>query len=416
MYRVWDFLSSYTWTLATGAVLALVCANLFPDVYSVLTAFPIWFGQTLGQDAGHWLEAHGRLFDIDELGDVARVVTLGSLTNQVFMAAFLFLAGKELWEALILDRGALRGRDALLPGCAGIGGVVVPALIFLGLNTALSTQAGAAWAVPTNTDIAVAYVIGRLAFGPSHPALRFVLLIAIVDDAVAMAVLALFYSDHPLDVFWLLAALASVLAVYGLFNLWPRLWDGSDPMKPVQTRIRLRFGLVPYVLVGGFAFYAVQRSGLNPVLGLLPVIPAIPHADRAFGVFSQAESHLHDLLNRAERMLSYPTGVILFLFAFCNAGVDLSSIGPLTAIVVIALILGKPLGIALGTVVAGRFTGPGLPTKDLLAAGAVASCGFSLSLLFADAAALPTEQTDAIKLGILISLAAVAGVLALIRA
>ena len=111
MYRVWDFLSSYTWTLATGAVLALVCANLFPDVYSVLTAFPIWFGQTLGQDAGHWLEAHGRLFDIDELGDVARVVTLGSLVTHARDVAHLWqgrrfrgrvertlLAGRTVWN------------------------------------------------------------------------------------------------------------------------------------------------------------------------------------------------------------------------------------------------------------------------------------------------------------------------------
>ena len=150
--------------------------------------------------------------------------------------------------------------------------------------------------------------------------------------------------------------------------------------------------------------------GLHPSLGLLPIVVTIPHADRAFGIFSAAESYLTDLLNQIEHALKSPVEIILFFFGLLNAGVEFSSIGDATWLVLAGLLIGKPVGVLLMGWLAARPLGLGIPEGmriiDLVVIGCVAAIGFTVSLFFASAAFSPGPVQDAAKMGALFSFAA----------
>ena len=153
-----------------------------------------------------------------------------------------------------------------------------------------------------------------------------------------------------------------------------------------------------------------MKSGLHPALGLLPVVLAIPHADRAFGIFSEAESYLHDLLNVMEHALKHPVEVVLFLFGLLNAGVEFGSIGDATWLVLAGLIIGKPVGVLLFGWLAAVPLGLGMPQGmrivDLIVVGLVAAIGFTVSLFIASVAFDAGPVQDAAKMGALFSFAA----------
>ena len=153
-----------------------------------------------------------------------------------------------------------------------------------------------------------------------------------------------------------------------------------------------------------------MRSGLHPALGLLPVVTIIPHADRAFGIFNEAEEHLHDLLNTMEHALKHPVEVILFFFGLLNAGVEFSAMGDATWLVLAGLLIGKPLGIMLFGWIAARPLGLGIPQGmriiDLFVIGCIAAIGFTVSLFVAAVAFDAGPVQDAAKMGALLSFAA----------
>ena len=397
MYRVRTFLKNYFWALAAGTAVAMLWANLAPDSYATAIAVPLWFGDPVGQDASEWLALHGTEFGILELGDVRRVLTPVALVNQVFMALFLALAAKELWEAVVLDHGALRGRRAVLPMAAGSFAALMPALIYLSADTALGLDAAPGWAIPTATDIAVTYAVGRAVFGAGHPALRLLLVIAVADDGLGFLFLAVTsaLADPALAPGWLILPVAAAVGVH--------LFSRQRPHSgPTATR---RPALWPFAAAAISGWVGVVQAGLHPALGLLPIVPALPHTDRAFGVFAAAERYLHDPLNRIEHALRWPVGATLFLFALFNAGFPLSAAGPLTLVVAAALLLGKPLGMVLGSAFA-RILGagdPALPTRVTAALGLAAATGFTMSLLLADAAPLAEGVRQEAGLGVILS-------------
>jgi NhaA family Na+:H+ antiporter len=139
-------------------------------------------------------------------------------------------------------------------------------------------------------------------------------------------------------------------------------------------------------------------------------VPTLPHADRAFGIFSEAEQYLTDLLNQAEHLLKHPVEIVLFFFGLCNAGVQFSSIGDATWLVLAGLIIGKPVGILLfGWIAAGplRLGLPaGMRVIDLFIIGCVAAIGFTVSLFVASVAFESGPVQDAAKMGALFSFAA----------
>jgi Na+:H+ antiporter, NhaA family len=402
MYRVWKVVSEYSALLILGALIALLWANLDPVSYHHFVEYPLWDGGPIGH------------LHVDAEGHAHRTLTLHYLINDVLMALFFAIAGKEVWEAVALREGSLRGSKALTPLIATLGGMVGPVTVYL-LGAAMVGKFALlanGWAIPTATDIAFSYLIGRLVFGAGHPAVMFLLLLAIADDAAGLAILAVFYPQGELVPAWLLLSLGAALAAYFFANRLPREFDARHEHKPYTTFVRDKLKFWPYVVAGCLSWYGFQQAGIHPALGLLPVIPAIPHADIEFGIFSEQEAHLTDLLNQMEHALKKPVEVILFFFGLANAGVEFSAMGEATWLVLAGLVIGKPLGIALFGWVAARPMGLGLPAgmkvADLFVLGCVAAIGFTVSLFVAGVAFEPGPVQDAAKMGALLSFFAAA--------
>jgi len=330
------------------------------------------------------------------------------------MALFFAIAAKEVWEAVVLKNGSLRGRKAATPLFATAGGMFGPIAVYLGLAAILGSDTYNAvangWAIPTATDIAFSYLVGRIVFGAGHPAVRFLLLLAIADDAAGLIILAVFYPSAELAPEWLLLSLGAAVAVFVLFNWLPRHLDRGDQARPNSTWVRKKLHFIPYLVAGCASWYGFMMSGLHPALGLLPIVPTIPHADRAFGIFADAERHLHDLLNEMEHALKGPVEVILFFFGLLNAGVEFSSMGDATWLVLAGLLIGKPVGILIFGWIAAVPLRLGIPAGmriiDLVVIGCVAAIGFTVSLFVASVAFDSGPVQDAAKMGALFSFAA----------
>jgi len=419
MYRVWNFLTNYSLLLILGAIIALIWANTDPHSYHHVVEYPIWFNNFVGVDASYWLKYYGEDFHIETI-ETTKVLSFHYLVNDVLMAFFFAIAAKEVWEAVILKNGSLRGKKAATPLVATVGGMAGPIAVYLGLAAFLGSDTYDAvargWAIPTATDIAFSYLVGRLVFGAGHPAVRFLLLLAIADDAAGLIILAVFYPSGELAPEWLLLSLFSAIAVFVLFNWLPRRLDRGREARPNSTWVRNVLSFWPYLLAGALSWYGFQEAGIHPALGLLPIVPTLPHADRAFGIFSEAEQYLTDLLNHAEHLLKHPVEIVLFFFGLLNAGVEFSSIGSPTWLVLAGLLIGKPLGILFfGWLAAGpmRLGLPeGMRIIDLFVIGCVAAIGFTVSLFIASVAFssdvmlgdVPVQ--DAAKMGALFSFAA----------
>ncbi|WP_299689497.1 Na+/H+ antiporter NhaA [uncultured Tateyamaria sp.] len=414
MYRVWTFLTDYSLLLIIGALLALVWANTDPHSYHHFVEYPLFFNDLVGADYAYWKKVYGEGYDTFDAGGASMVVSMHYLVNDMLMAFFFAIAAKEVWEAVILKNGSLRGKKAATPLFATLGGMMGPITIYLGLAYVMGSTTFDAvangWAIPTATDIAFSYLVGRLVFGAGHPAVRFLLLLAIADDAAGLIILAIFYPSGDLALEWLLVSVFAAVVVFFLANWLPRRMDRHNQSRPNSTWVREKLGFWPYAIAAVFSWYGFAASGLHPSLGLLPIVPTIPHADRAFGIFSAAERYLTDLLNQIEHALKRPVEVVLFFFGLLNAGVEFSSIGDATWLVLAGLLIGKPVGILIMGWVAAKPLGLGIPEGmrivDLVVIGCVAAIGFTVSLFFAAAAFDPGPTQDAAKMGALFSFAA----------
>lgn len=410
MSRLWSFVEEYSVLLMTGAVIALFWANIAPDSYHHLQHFELFHGGPVGH-----------LHD-DGNGHLVRSFTLHFLVNDLLMAFFFAIAGKEVWEAVALKNGSLRGKTALTPLIATAGGMIGPVAVYLLGAAAVGKFALLAngWAIPTATDIAFSYLIGRIVFGAGHPAVGFLLLLAIADDATGLVILAVFYPQGELAPEWLFVSVAAAVGVYLLFNRLPRMMDRGKQHRPNSTWVRKKLSWWPYLIAGAISWFAFHQAGIHPALGLLPIVPTLPHADVDYGIFAEEETHQHDLLNDSEHKLKRPVEFILFGFGLMNAGVEFSSVGAATTMVLAGLLVGKPLGIWLMGSFAAKTLGLGLPKgmkqSDLFVLGCVAAIGFTVSLFVASVAFPAGEVQDAAKMGALLSfgaagMAIVAGIL-----
>lgn len=399
MYRVWNYVTNYSLLLIAGAVVALIWANTAPESYHHFVHLPLIDDFLIGQ-----AEPEG--------GGITRTLTLHFLVNDVLMAFFFAIAAKEVWEAVILENGSLRGSKAMTPLIATAGGMLGPVAVYLGLAAVLGVYEAVSrgWAIPTATDIAFSYLVGRMVFGAGHPAIRFLLLLAIADDAGGLIILAIFYPTGVLAPAWLLLSLGAAIAVFVLFNWLPRKLDRGNQLRPTSTWVRTKLSFWPYLVAGALSWFGFQEAGIHPALGLLPIVPTVPHADRAFGIFAEAEQYLTDLLNWMEHHLKLPVEIVLFFFGLLNAGVEFSAIAEPTWLVLFGLIIGKPLGIFLFGWAAVRLFGLGLPQGmrlgDLVVVGCVAAIGFTVALFVASVAFPLGPVQDAAKMGALMSFGA----------
>ena len=402
MRNIWNFILENSLLLILGTLIALMWVNLDYTSYSTFKNLHIVDNFFFGH-------AHA-----GENGEVHHSLTLYFLVNELLMSIFFAIAGKEIWEAMVLEKGSIRGRKALTPLIATLGGMVGPIIIYLiiaysfGSTTFDAIKNG--WAIPTATDIAFSYLVGRLIFGADHPAIQFLLLLAIADDALGLIILAIFYPSSEITPAWLLVSLTSAVMVYSLFNYFPTYLDKDTEQKLCTKWVREKLALWPYIIAGTISWYAFYKSGLHPALGLLPIIPAIPHSETDLGIFAEDEDKRKDLLNQAEHYLKPIVAIVLFFFGLLNAGVEFSAVGETTYAVLLGLLIGKPLGIFvfgfIGAYVLKFGLSANMNNKDLLVVGCVAAIGFTVSLFITSVAFTTGEIQDTAKMGALLSFVA----------
>ena len=399
MYRVSPFVRHFARALLTGVVLATVWVNLSPASYYDFIEYRL-----LDMPLPRWIAGERLL------------LTPMSLVSDGLMSLFLFFIGKELWEALTLRRGALSGRQALLPAGAVIGGVLGAVAVWMVwshlFETADEASLTTGWQVAVGSDVVLCYVVGRMVFGAGHAALHLLLLLAIAFDITGLLVLGLSQPAGGLHVLWLIL---TVVAVYGVW----RLYGAPPPAHATEMRRRRGLSLLPYVVAGILCWIGVAAAGLHPALGLLPVIAAIPHADRAFGLFAEAEEYLHDPLNRLAHALVKPLAVVLFLFGLTRGGIDLLAFAPTTGTILAALWIGKPLGLLAGAAIAALAFGlrapAGITLRDMGVVAAILGIGFTVPILAIDTALPGGAMAEAARLGLALSLAAAPVALLLAR-
>ncbi len=396
MYRISPFVRHFAVALLSGAALATLWVNLAPAAY---------------YDFVEW-----RLADLVLPGWVwAGSVTFTPLmiVTDMLMALFFFFIGKELWEALILERGSMAGRRSLLPLGLTLGGMAGAVALWLILSALIETAeeavAGGGWTVPLGTDTVLVYLVARHLFGQGSPALHLALLTAILTDILALLILGLSNPHLSVRLLWLALPVASALAVWALHGRAP-------PPDATERQRRAGRALWPYVLAGAASWFGTAASGLPAALGLLPVIPAIAHADRSFGLFAEAEGLLHDPLNRLAHALVWPVTATLFLFGLIRGGVDLAAFQPTTLVTLGSLWIGRPAGMALGwalvAVLPGFALARGLRAADVMRLLPVLAMGFTVPAVAVDASLPGGAMQEAARLGLALSL--LAGPLALI--
>ncbi|WP_235929061.1 Na+/H+ antiporter NhaA [Marisediminicola senii] len=316
------------------------------------------------------------------------------------LAIFFFVVGLELKEEFVA--GKLRNpRTAIVPIVAAVGGVAVPALIFVLINLPRGGAALNGWAIPAATDIAFAVAVIAVVGKFLPPALRtFLLTLAVVDDLIAITIIALFYSDG-IDV--LLLALAFVpLAIFAVC---------------VQRGVRAWWILLPLA----FAVWTlVHASGVHAtvagvLLGFMVPVVASKRARVQVGVGSDGKPVFDGLAAHfADRWSVLSTAFAVPVFAFFSAGVTVGGVAGLVeslqdtiAVGIIAgLVLGKAIGITGSTFVVTRLRGiqldPTIRWIDVLGMSFVAGIGFTVSLLVGELSfGAGSESDEHVKVGVL---------------
>src|SRR5688500_12339695 len=275
----------------------------------------------VGTAAGvSWANLHVASYD-----QVAR--PLHFAVNDVGLVFFFALAAQEVFEATLPGGPLASPRRAFSPLAASVGGMVAPALIYVALaSTRGPAELIRGWAIPCATDIAFSAMVARIIFPAAHPAIPFLLLLAIADDALGLIILALFYPSGPLSLWALIVFMPVAVLVAG--------W----------LRRRRSLSFWPYVIgPGALSWAALYLGGFHPALALVPIVPFMPHSPRDFGLFAPRDEQRRDTLNRFEHWWATPVQFILLLFGFANAGVPFGQIGPGTYYVLVALLAGKPI-------------------------------------------------------------------------
>jgi Na+:H+ antiporter, NhaA family len=315
-------------------------------------------------------------------------LTLAEWASDGLLAIFFFVAGLELKREFVA--GDLRDpRRAMLPVAAAVGGMVVPALLYTLINGVAAGGVLVGWAIPTATDIAFALAVLAVISTHLPAALRtFLLTLAVVDDLLAIVVIAVFYTSSVAVV-----PLALAVVPLGLFALL------------VHRRVRSWWLLLP---LAATTWGLVHASGVHATVAGVLLGFAVPVIRRADGPGPGLAEHFE------HRFRPLSAGVAVPVFAFFAAGVSLTgatgfgqSLGdPVTLGIVAGLVVGKPVGVFGSTWLVQRFTGArladGLSWWDVLGLALLAGIGFTVSLLIGDLAfGAGAVHNDHVKVGVL---------------
>ncbi len=381
--RAFQILREYSVFLIGGSVLAILWAN--SDLASYLSFINTSWGnvELFGRPLAH----HG--------------ISLHFLVNEVFMVFFFGIAMKEVSEAFLPGGPLSSVKKASLPIVSTLGGVVGPAGVFAIGCFLFAKYLIRGWAVPTATDIAYSWLFAGMIFGYKHPATKFLLTLAVLDDLIGMVIIAVFYSTS-IQLPWLgLVALAMLICAA---LRWVAKVDSYWP----------------YLIIGmPLSWLGLHYCGVHSALALVPIVPFLPsfHGKDA-GLFEEEDlplepgqqsssgagpehhaspgHHPTDALNMFEHQFKPYVDIGLFFFGLANAGVPFSAIGLETWITVFAIFVGKTIGIYVFTVI-GRLMKLGLPAgmnmREAFVMGNVAAIGFTVALFVTDVA-FPKKGAD----------------------
>jgi NhaA family Na+:H+ antiporter len=338
--------------LPLGVIVALVWANTEPEAY--------------------FRFAHAVAFPVNEIG----------------MAIFLALIAQELYEALLPGGVLAAWRHRALPAVAALGGLVGSVAIYLMLVGVWHEQVlASAWPVVAAVDIAAGYYVLRLIYPRrGSAAASFLLLTAVLTDSIVIGAVSIqtpSFAVHPAGVglFVLALASAAILRRGGVASFWP------------------------YWLVSGtLSWIALDSMGLHPALALVPIVPLLPHDRRGGEVFADRPDD--DPVHHGEHEWNGAAQVALFLFGLANGGVMLRHVDTGTWAVLLAAIVGRPLGVMAAVVLAiaaGFKLPPRLHWKDVAVIASATTSGFTFAL-FLGAATLPIGAVaEQVTLGALLT-------------
>jgi NhaA family Na+:H+ antiporter len=364
-----------------------------------------------------------------EIGDTAITQDLRHWVNDGLMALFFFVVGLEIKRELVVGQLA-SPREAALPAVAALGGMVVPALVFLAFNPSGAESDG--WGIPMATDIAFAVGVLALLGDRVPPALRVLLLgLAIADDLGAIVVIAVFYTDD-LELPALAVAIAALAATVLLLRA--RVW---------YAPVYLAMGIVVWVAVFQSGVHAtiagVALGLLTPARPLMTDVDADRIADELSADSAVDAAEVRDISFRIRESVSvaerleealhpWTSYVVVPLFALANAGIPLSaealsgaSTSTVTIGVTLGLVLGKLVGVTGATALAVRLGVGRLPPDirwpHVAGIAGLAGIGFTVSIFITGLAFEDVGLQDEAKIGILVAsvLAAAIGSAVLVR-
>lgn len=356
MQRTINLFREYSVPLISGVLIAVLWANISPEAYQNFIYKDLIFGKNLY-----------------------------FLVNDIFMVFFFAIAGVEIVQSVMPGGDLNPVKKAINPLFGTLGGVLGPVAVYLILNAIIgSPELTKGWGIPTATDIALAWLVARVVFGEAHPAVKFLLLLAIVDDGIGLMIIAIFYPDplHPTQPAWLLLvvlamAVAFVLRKMNVKSYWP------------------------YIVVAGLlSWFGLHSAHLNPALALVVIVPFLPHPT------DNSKAAEHSTLNNFEHQWSGFVDFGLFFFGLANAGVQLSGVGTATWLVFCSLVIGKTVGV-FSLAYLGQLLGFPLPDnmglKELFLTGLIAALGLTVALFVSGAAFVDLQIQGAAKMGALFS-------------
>jgi NhaA family Na+:H+ antiporter len=313
---------------------------------------------------------------------VLKLTTL-KVINYILMTIFFFVVGLEIKRELTSGHLS-RFRDAIMPFIAAIGGMALPALIYLAIA---GSEAPRGWAVPVATDIALA--VGTLALLGNLviPSLRtFLLGLAVIDDIGAILIIAFIYSSG-VAISWLFAAAVTVIVI------------------ALVKKFGLRNTYI-YVLLGAALWYAFYRTGIHPTLAGVVLGLLTPNTPKEVDTYLDVEDGSLSVIEWLEaRLHPWSTFLVVPIFAFANTGVILTSEALKSAStsviawgIFVGLVIGKPVGVLLAMISAKKLNIGDYPigarNSDVLATGSAAGIGFTVAIFIASLAFTDSAQRD----------------------
>jgi NhaA family Na+:H+ antiporter len=318
--------------------------------------------------------------------------TIQKFINYALMTIFFFVVGLEIKRELTSGHLASM-KKALMPFLAALGGVAFPAIIYLSIAGGV---AAGGWGVPVATDIALAVGLLTMIGSRVPESLRiFLLALAVIDDIVAILIIALVYSDG-ISINWLLISVAVIAGIY------------------ILKQINIRATLI-YIGVGVLLWFALYKTGVHPTLAGVILGLLTPNAPKTTGNSESVIEWLEDRFHPASSFLIVP------LFAFANTGValnldtlEIASTSLIAWGIFFGLVVGKPIGILFSTIVAARLKIAQLPasasTPMIAATGSAAGIGFTVAIFIAQIA-FDDRQTQEIAIIAVIAASVVSALL-----